>query len=147
MALVPPPPAVITLAARFIGSPAAGSPDHGRWNCARVSVSGGRLPGPGAGTFALLLRESAPTGDSGIRLLHRAGLTARQAGVLAHATSGATNSQIATRLGISVRTVEKHLESAMDRLGVVNRVQATQLARDVLLRPTYRMAPDPLAQG
>lgn len=49
-------------------------------------------------------------------------LTARQRAVVAEVVTGASNAEIATRLGISVKTVEKHLHEAMHRLGVTTRV-------------------------
>lgn len=56
------------------------------------------------------------------------GLTARQAEVVAHAASGATNHQIGTALGVSPGTVRKHLENAYARLAVTNRVAAAAIA-------------------
>ncbi len=50
------------------------------------------------------------------------GLTARQRAVVAELATGASNSEIAARLGISVKTVEKHLHEASRRLGVTTRV-------------------------
>lgn len=50
------------------------------------------------------------------------GLTERQRVVVAELSTGATNAEIAERLGISIKTVEKHLHETMRRLGVTNRV-------------------------
>jgi DNA-binding NarL/FixJ family response regulator len=47
-----------------------------------------------------------------------------QSEVLARATRGQTSADIAGELGISPRTVEKHLESIYERLSVANRAQA-----------------------
>jgi len=49
-------------------------------------------------------------------------LTPRQRMVVAEAITGAGNVEIARRLGIAVRTVEKHLTEAMRRSGVTTRV-------------------------
>ena len=49
------------------------------------------------------------------------GLTGRELDVATLAASGATNQDIAARLGISVRTVETHLQRAFDKLGVHRR--------------------------
>jgi DNA-binding CsgD family transcriptional regulator len=56
------------------------------------------------------------------------GLTRRQAEVLQHLASGASEQAIAARLGLSVRTVQKHLELIYRRLGVNNRSQAAAIA-------------------
>jgi len=50
------------------------------------------------------------------------GLTQRQAEVVAQLSTGASNAEIADRLGISVKTVEKHLHEIMRRLEVTSRV-------------------------
>lgn len=54
-------------------------------------------------------------------------LTPRQAEVMERVLAGRTSQGIAADLGISVRTVEKHLESAYRRLGVRNRAEAVAL--------------------
>ncbi len=60
--------------------------------------------------------------------LTAAGLTSRQADVVLHLATGATNAQIARALGISGGTVRKHLENAYAALGVTNRVAAAAVA-------------------
>lgn len=55
------------------------------------------------------------------------GLTPRQAEVMERVLAGRTSQGIAADLGISTRTVEKHLEGAYRRLGVRNRVEAVAL--------------------
>lgn len=52
------------------------------------------------------------------------GLTSRQREVLGHVSAGLTNRQIARRLGISERTVEKHVEGIFARMGVASRTAA-----------------------
>jgi DNA-binding NarL/FixJ family response regulator len=56
------------------------------------------------------------------------GLTKRQAEILALIASGAAERDIAQRLQISHRTVEKHLERCYRRLGVNNRSLAASVA-------------------
>jgi DNA-binding CsgD family transcriptional regulator len=56
------------------------------------------------------------------------GLSRRQAEVLARVAQGDTNGQIAHALGVSPRTVQKHLEHVFDRLGVRTRAAATARA-------------------
>ncbi|QEO10600.1 helix-turn-helix domain-containing protein [Protaetiibacter larvae] len=57
-------------------------------------------------------------------------LTARQRAVVAELATGAGNAEIAARLGISVKTVEKHLHEAMRRLGVTTRVGVLRRASE-----------------
>lgn len=47
-------------------------------------------------------------------------LTSRETEVLGHVVAGTKNSEIAQKLGISVRTVEVHKARLMDKLGVAN---------------------------
>jgi DNA-binding CsgD family transcriptional regulator len=53
-----------------------------------------------------------------------AGLTVREAEILTWAATGATDSEIAARLGIATATVSKHLEHAYATLGVHSRAEA-----------------------
>jgi DNA-binding CsgD family transcriptional regulator len=56
------------------------------------------------------------------------GLTRRQAEVVQNLASGASEREIAARLGLSVRTVQKHLEMIYRRLGVNSRSEAAAIA-------------------
>ena len=60
-----------------------------------------------ASRFALAARAPAPLGVAA------EGLTERQRAVVAELATGASNAEIAARLGISVKTVEKHLHEIM----------------------------------
>ena len=51
-------------------------------------------------------------------------LTERETDVLRLVVAGKTNQEIGAALGISEKTVEKHLESVFSRLGVASRVEA-----------------------
>jgi len=51
-------------------------------------------------------------------------LTARQKEVLGHIASGGTNDEIARRLVVSRRTVERHVAAILDKFGVENRAAA-----------------------
>jgi DNA-binding NarL/FixJ family response regulator len=51
-------------------------------------------------------------------------LTARERDVLAQVASGATNRQIAHRLGVSERTARTHVSSILAKLGLTSRTQA-----------------------
>lgn len=55
-------------------------------------------------------------------------LSPREREVLAHLAGGRTNQQIASRLGISSRTVASHIASIYRKLQVSNRVDATREA-------------------
>jgi DNA-binding NarL/FixJ family response regulator len=76
------------------------------------------VAGQGAGeaaTEAVVLREALK-------------LTAREAEVMLWISRGKANRDIAEILGLSPRTVSKHLEQIFEKLGVENRTAATALA-------------------
>jgi DNA-binding NarL/FixJ family response regulator len=52
------------------------------------------------------------------------GLTPREVQVLKKVVAGKTNQEIGLDLGISEKTVEKHLEGVFSKLGVTSRVEA-----------------------
>ncbi|MBP2231485.1 DNA-binding NarL/FixJ family response regulator [Azospirillum agricola] len=74
-----------------------------------------RLSEPAAGRQEAILRDAL-------------GLTAREAEVLLWIANGKPNRDIGEILGISPRTVNKHLEQVFAKLGVENRASATALA-------------------
>jgi DNA-binding CsgD family transcriptional regulator len=78
---------------------------------------------------ALLVSEARS--DQTAELLRRLGLTGREAEVLLSLTSGRTIATTAARLGVSPRTVEKHVEHIYDKLGIDGRVAATNLVRQL----------------
>lgn len=71
-------------------------------------------------------------------------LTPREADIVDWLPGGATNREIARALGISERTVHKHLERAYRQLGVTNRTSAIAL---VTLSASTVDKPAPLAAG
>lgn len=77
-------------------------------------VGGGRSAFPAAVLRAL---RSAPRSPSG-----------REVQVLDAVMAGATNAEIAGRLGISEKTVESHLRRMFDRYGVLSRTELAVLA-------------------
>jgi DNA-binding response OmpR family regulator/DNA-binding CsgD family transcriptional regulator len=93
-----------------------------------------RFIGPGVEplTVLQLTEEAAPPGPKELTAL---GLTPRQAEVLYWIAQGKTNSEVAVILGTSPRTVDKHVEQLLERLGVENRLAAAARAADIL-RPT-----------
>ncbi len=56
------------------------------------------------------------------------GLTEREAEVIRRVASGRSNRDIAAELGLSTRTVQKHLERAYKKLGVTRRSEAARIA-------------------
>jgi two-component system response regulator DegU len=58
----------------------------------------------------------------------RSGLTSREVEVLQAVVSGKTNQEIGLALGISEKTVEKHLEGIFTKLNVASRVEAAVYA-------------------
>ncbi|CAO3357460.1 response regulator [Azospirillum melinis] len=76
-----------------------------------------------------LFRLSEPTAGRQEAVLRDAlGLTAREAEVLLWIANGKPNRDIGEILGISPRTVNKHLEQVFTKLGVENRASAAALA-------------------
>ena len=55
------------------------------------------------------------------------GLTRREAEIVTLLTDGMTSKRIAARLGISPRTVDKHVATILDKLGVRTRLEAVSL--------------------
>ena len=60
--------------------------------------------------------------------MHPAELTAREVEVLRLVVQGLTNEKVAEQLGISPRTVNSHLTSIYNKLGVDSRTAATRFA-------------------
>ena len=81
----------------------------------------------GADEILLQLAEDSGASDSTI-LKQRLSLTAREAEVLTWVAGGKSNRDIADILGLSPRTVDKHLEQIYAKLGVENRASAAALA-------------------
>ncbi|HRG55186.1 MAG TPA: helix-turn-helix transcriptional regulator, partial [Lacunisphaera sp.] len=79
-----------------------------------------------------LVEEHTPAGPAE---LTRLGLTPRQSEVLYWVAQGKTNAEIAIILGASPRTIDKHVEQLLERLGVENRLAAATKANDVLRSP------------
>jgi DNA-binding response OmpR family regulator/DNA-binding CsgD family transcriptional regulator len=85
------------------------------------------------GPAELLLRVVETDGASGEALLKaQLSLTRREAEVLLWLCRGKSNRDIGDILGLSPRTVNKHLEQVYAKLGVENRASATALAMRVL---------------
>ena len=80
----------------------------------------------------LFLEEQRSIIDN--KRLYVLGLSKRETEILGWVTEGKTNPEIGTILGISPRTVQKHLERIYGRLGVENRHSAMRVAWDAIRR-------------
>ncbi len=86
----------------------------------------------------LILLDEQRTETSTRRLAESCRLTGREAEVLNWLAGGKTNRDIAEILGMSPRTVNKHLERVYVKLGVENRAAAVAIAVQTLGSPTAR---------
>lgn len=75
-----------------------------------------------------LIERMRPTTNATADLRRLASLTAREREVLTLTTQGLSQKQVATALGISIKTVGAHMHSLLGRLGVHSRVEAVALA-------------------
>ena len=57
-------------------------------------------------------------------------LTPREQHVLEHASTGATDKEIAVQLSISIYTVKSHMRSILEKLQVPNRREAARFAEE-----------------
>jgi DNA-binding CsgD family transcriptional regulator/tetratricopeptide (TPR) repeat protein len=73
-----------------------------------------------------MLGVKAPRGPRNATRANPAGLTERQAEVLELLAEGMTDAEIAQRLVLSVRTVNRHVSSILDKLGVRSRRDAAR---------------------
>lgn len=69
------------------------------------------------------------------------GLSHRESEILAWVTQGKTNPEISMILGISRRTVQKHLERIYIKLGVENRTAAAAIAADAMYASQASLSP------
>ncbi|OZI66814.1 response regulator transcription factor [Bordetella genomosp. 11] len=81
-----------------------------------------------AGEYVLLMDERCAPADPASSLAATYQLTAREREVLIWLAKGKTNRDISDILGMSPRTVNKHLEHVYVKLGVETRAAATALA-------------------
>ena len=75
-----------------------------------------------------------------------AGITAREADVLRLVAHGLANKQIAARLHLSPRTVEKHIESLLRKTGARSRTGLMAAASPAAIRDSQRPSPPPAAR-
>jgi DNA-binding response OmpR family regulator/DNA-binding CsgD family transcriptional regulator len=81
----------------------------------------------GPNEFLLRLAKDAGT-ETPAEFSSELGLTTREGEVLSWLSKGKTNRDIAQILGLSPRTVDKHLEQIYSKLGVENRTAAAAIA-------------------
>lgn len=81
----------------------------------------------------MLLLNLVPQDDLAAQRLRDIALTPRETEVLSWVAKGKTNRDIADILGMSLRTVNKHLEHKFEKLGVETRSAATALASKLLV--------------
>jgi DNA-binding NarL/FixJ family response regulator len=82
----------------------------------------------GAGVAALVLKATS-TNPQSADVADPHGLTEREREVLALIAEGASNSQIARALGLSLKTVQNYVSRILDKLQVADRTQAALYAR------------------
>lgn len=92
----------------------------------RLTLS--RLAGDGSGT-TLLVRRRASVPEPQV-LSARFGLTTREAEVLYWVACGKINKDVAEILGMSARTVDKHLQHVFEKLHVETRTAAASMVAD-----------------
>jgi DNA-binding CsgD family transcriptional regulator len=88
---------------------------------------------PAASVVARRLRalgaQGLPRGPRAATVASPAGLTRRETEVLALVAEGLANSEIATRLTLSARTVDHHVSAILHKLGVASRGEAGAAAK------------------
>ncbi|HJQ21995.1 MAG TPA: response regulator transcription factor [Gemmatimonadaceae bacterium] len=103
------------------------SPAELRGAIRSLSAGGTVFSAPVARTLAAAVQGERETQDKRRRI---DSLTARERDVLIGIAGGSTNRDIATQLGLSVRTVESHREAMMRKLGVRGVAALTKFALD-----------------
>ncbi|CAD5371085.1 DNA-binding response regulator [Rubrivivax sp. A210] len=125
-----PPASVQQAAAAWLAGLAAPGADAALGRHTRVDgrlLVARRLGEVGLGETMWLLSLQA-AGDAAPSRLSTAALTPRETEVLSWVAKGKTNRDVADILGMSPRTVNKHLEHVFEKLGVETRAAAAALA-------------------
>lgn len=91
-----------------------------------------RSLGQGSLGESMLLLTRSPQEDAATQRLREIALTPRETEVLSWLAKGKTNRDIADILGMSPRTVNKHLEHVFEKLGVETRSAAAAIAGKLL---------------
>jgi DNA-binding NarL/FixJ family response regulator len=102
---------------------------------------------PALAIAARRLRElgvrDVPRGRRDSTLANPAGLTRREAEVLALLAEGLRNAEIAERLFVATKTVDHHVSAILAKLGVRSRIEAVQAATYLDLTPQNGETADP----
>ena len=99
-----------------------------------MSVRARVMPDAKAGGWCVWLQM--PEAEPSPVMLLKLGLTVREAEVLFWISEGKNNPEISILLGISGRTVEKHVENVFNKLGVDHRHAASRMAHDTIASHT-----------
>ena len=91
-----------------------------------------RHVGPGGLGESMMLLNVVQRGHQAAERLRQVALTPRETEVLSWVAKGKTNRDIADILGMSHRTVNKHLEHVFEKLGVETRSAAAAIAGQIL---------------
>ena len=105
--------------------------DEARLTARLIPDLAGGLAG---GQFVLVLDERIDSPGAECNRLLSLGLTEREAEVLCWVARGQTNRAIGQQLGLSPRTVQKHLEHVFAKLAVDTRTAAADKAREAMRR-------------
>lgn len=95
-------------------------------------------PGLGRPNFTDMLEARPKNGNSGTQLWQE--LTRREQEVLGELRRGHTNREIAALLGVSIPTVNKHVQQVLRKLQVHTRAQAIAMVAAVSTNASYRGA-------
>lgn len=136
------PQAMVWLGQAF-GADAAGQAQATHWlaaarreGTAQADGAQGRLLarhlGQGSLGESMLLLSLTPLNTAAAQRLREVALTPRETEVLSWLAKGKTNRDIADILGMSHRTVNKHLEHVFEKLGVETRAAAAAIAGKLL---------------
>jgi predicted ATPase/DNA-binding CsgD family transcriptional regulator len=104
-----------------------------------VTTAGGQVIRAQHGSFVRVICEDVAMQAAGYARLAAAGVTAREAEILAAIGRRLTNPEIAAQMFISVRTVESHVSTLLRKLGARDRPALIELAQQLpgeLLPPT-----------
>jgi DNA-binding NarL/FixJ family response regulator len=86
-------------------------------------------------------RENSHLGPKGWRTKGDVGLTSREVEILQLIAEGKANKQTAAELGISIKTVEKHRQNLMSKLGIHDTAGLTRYAVAAGIIESVRRAP------
>ena len=119
----PLPPVVLVVAAAALEAPATAAPVRthvrtraGRW----LALDAARLLGGAAGQVSVVIAPAQPA-DTAAFVLRAYGLSARECDVARLVLLGRSTPQVSAALFVSPNTVQDHLKSIFDKVGVRSR--------------------------